>query len=71
MNPAIITLICLAGYVLAFRFYGGWLGRSVFGLTDRRSTPAHDLQDGIDYVPTNRYVLFGHSAMLNTLNALR
>ena len=47
-------------YVLAYRFYGRFLARQVLHLDDRRVTPAHRLQDGANFVPTNRWVLFGH-----------
>lgn len=46
----------VAGYLLYSRF----LGRSVFKLSDAFRTPAHTMEDGVDYVPTNKYVLWGH-----------
>ena len=46
----------VAGYLLYSRF----LGRSVFKLSDTFRTPAHTMEDGVDYVPTNKYVLWGH-----------
>jgi carbon starvation protein len=60
MTPATATLLCFALYLLGYRFYGRHLARKVFQLDPKRQTPAHELQDSIDYVPTNRYVLFGH-----------
>jgi carbon starvation protein len=47
-------------YVLAYRFYGRFLARRVLELDDRRLTPAHRLNDGANFQPTNRWVLFGH-----------
>src|SRR5437868_857886 len=47
-------------YVLAFRFYGRWLARSVTELNDQRVTPAHRLHDGTNFYAANKYVLFGH-----------
>ncbi len=47
-------------YVLAFRFYGRWLARRVVELNDLRITPAHRLNDGVNFHPTNKYILFGH-----------
>src|SRR6267154_825431 len=44
----------------AFRFYSRFLADRVFGLNDRRATPAERLANGRDYVPTSRWVLFGH-----------
>ncbi len=60
MSPAIAALIALAGYFAGYRFYSAFLAKRVFGLDDARRTPAHERNDGVDYVPTNRYVLFGH-----------
>src|SRR5699024_8982111 len=37
-----------------------FLGRSIFKLKDTFTTPAHELHDGVDYVPTNKYILWGH-----------
>lgn len=47
-------------YVLAYRFYGRFLANRVTNLDDRRQTPAYRLQDGTNYYPANKYVLFGH-----------
>lgn len=46
----------LAGYLLYSRF----LASKVYQLSDNFSTPAHTMEDGVDYVPTNKYVLWGH-----------
>ena len=57
-----LWLVTAAGcfYVLAYRFYGRFLGRRVMQLDDERSTPALRLEDGTNYYPANKYVLFGH-----------
>jgi carbon starvation protein len=47
-------------YVIAYRFYSKFLAQRVFGLDPRRATPAERLNNGRDFVPTNRWVLFGH-----------
>ena len=54
----LIAAVCI--YALGFRFYSGFLARRVFALDDARATPAHRLRDGKDYVPTHRWVVFGH-----------
>src|SRR5512134_125316 len=54
----LIAALCI--YALGFRFYSGFLARRVFQLDDARLTPAHRLGDGKDFVPTNRWVVFGH-----------
>ena len=60
ISPVTVTLLALAAYWLAYRFYAAHLGRRLFELDDARPTPAHALRDNTDYVPANRYVLFGH-----------
>ena len=54
----VVAAACI--YVLAFRFYGRWIARSVTELNDQRVTPAVRLNDGVNFHPTNKYVLFGH-----------
>jgi len=54
------VLICFVAYVVGYVVYSRWLGRRVFALREAAKTPAHSMEDGIDYVPTHRLVLFGH-----------
>jgi carbon starvation protein len=59
--PALYLIIVSALVALiAYRTYGAFLAAKVATLDDLRRTPAHRLRDGRDYVPTNKYVLFGH-----------
>jgi carbon starvation protein len=54
-----ITVLCF--YVLFYRFYAkGFLAKKIFELDDSSPTPAHTMRDDVDYIPTNKYVLFGH-----------
>src|SRR5438552_18008148 len=53
----ILALCCLA---IAYRYYSAFLAAKVMALDDSRTTPAHLLNDGSNYHPTNRWVLFGH-----------
>jgi carbon starvation protein len=58
---AVWLLVCAACfYVLAYRFYGAFLAAKIAVLDDRRVTPAYRLNDGKNFYPTNRWVLFGH-----------
>jgi carbon starvation protein len=50
----------LCVYAIGFRFYSAFLAARVFRLDASRPTPAHRLLDGKDFVPTNRWVVFGH-----------
>ncbi len=60
VNGLWLVVAAACFYVLAFRFYGRWLARRVVELNDLRITPAHRLNDGVNFHPTNRYILFGH-----------
>ncbi len=60
ISAAWLVLAAVCTYLLAFRFYSRFLADKVFGLNDRRATPAERLANGRDYVPTSRWVLFGH-----------
>ncbi|MFQ5646403.1 MAG: carbon starvation protein A [bacterium] len=60
MNAAYLALFSLAVFGAGYRFYGGFLSSRVFRLDDNNITPAHRFEDGIDFVPTRRPVLFGH-----------
>ncbi|MDX8380510.1 MAG: carbon starvation protein A [Ghiorsea sp.] len=61
MSPAVMAIVVLSLYLTFYHFYAKRvLGRKVFNLDDKNITPAHTMQDGVDYVPTNKYILFGH-----------
>jgi carbon starvation protein len=60
ISAAWLVLAAVGTYLLAFRFYSRFLADRVFDLNDRRATPAERLANGRDYVPTSRWVLFGH-----------
>ncbi len=57
---AFVTALCLLGYFLGYAFYARHLARRVFALDPAAPTPAHTREDGVDYVPTRRAILFGH-----------
>lgn len=60
MTAALATLACLALYALGYFVYSRFLAEKVFALRPQVKTPAHTLKDGVDYVPSNKYILFGH-----------
>jgi carbon starvation protein len=60
ISAAWLVLAAVGTYLLAYRFYSRFLADRVFGLNDRRATPAERLMNGRDFVPTSRWVLFGH-----------
>ena len=60
MNSLLLLIICIAILVLGYIFYGGWLCRQ-WGVGDsKKLTPAHEMEDGVDYVPAKAPVLMGH-----------
>jgi carbon starvation protein len=60
ISAAWLVLAAVGTYLVAYRFYSRFLADRVFGLTNRRATPAERLNNGRDFVPTSRWVLFGH-----------
>ena len=55
-----MVLAAVGTYLIAYRFYSRFLADRVLGVNDRRATPAERLANGRDFVPTSRWVLFGH-----------
>src|SRR5687767_6022239 len=60
MNAAWWLLGALAVLALAYRYYSAFIAAKVLCLNDARRTPAHELNDGHNFHPTNKWVLFGH-----------
>jgi carbon starvation protein len=60
VNAMWLVIAALCIYTIAYRFYGLWIANTVLGVNAARQTPAYRRNDGLDYVPTNPYVLFGH-----------
>jgi carbon starvation protein len=58
MNLTLLALLFLGVLATGYVFYGRWIERQ-FGLDDARSTPARDVNDGVDFVPTKPFYLFG------------
>ena len=60
INAAWLVLAAVGTYLVGYRYYSLFLARRVFELDDRRATPAERHDNGRDFVPTTRWVLFGH-----------
>ena len=60
MNTFPILLGALCVYALAYRYYSAFIAAKAMMLDDRRTTPAHIYEDGHNYVPSPKWVLFGH-----------
>src|SRR6185437_10092628 len=60
VNAAWLLTAAVCTYAVGYRFYSRFLATRVFGLDDRRATPAERCNNGRDFVPTNKWVLYGH-----------
>ena len=60
MSAVVLALIGLGMMALGYLLYSKFLATRVYQLSDAYTTPAHTMEDGVDYVPTNKYVLWGH-----------
>ena len=61
MNSAVLALIGLICFGLGYKYYSRFIEKKIYGLNQGDTiTPAHEFEDGIDFVPTKRNILFGH-----------
>lgn len=60
MNAILLMLLGLGGMFLGYVFYSKYVAEKIYKLDPDFRTPAHEFEDGIDFVPTNKYVLWGH-----------
>lgn len=60
MDSILIALVCLGSLYMAYRTYGRHIATRVLGVDPQRPTPSVELKDGVDYVPTDRNVVWGH-----------
>src|SRR5450755_123539 len=60
VNSFWLVLAAVCTYLVGFRFYAKFIAVKVMALNDRRATPAERLRDGLDFEPTNKWIVFGH-----------
>ncbi len=60
MNSLLLCIITYVGFIIAYKTYGKFIGQKIFALSGKTVTPAHELKDNVDYVPTKKNILFGH-----------
>ena len=60
VSAAWLLVAAVCTYAVAYRFYSAFIAAKIFALDDKRQTPAERLSDGRDFVPTNRWIVFGH-----------
>jgi carbon starvation protein len=60
MDVLILLVICSVGYIIAYNTYGKFLADKIFRLDYNKKTPSVTLEDGTDFVPTKKAIIFGH-----------
>ncbi len=60
MDSILLMILSFVGYIIAYRTYGRFLSQKVFGLNKAAVVPAKQFEDGKDYVPTKKGIIFGH-----------
>jgi len=60
MNAILLMLMGLGAMALGYFVYSKFICEKIFKVDPNFRTPAHEMQDGVDYVPTNKYILWGH-----------
>jgi carbon starvation protein len=60
MGALAIMVLAFAGYIIMYQLYGKYIGNKIFALSGAAKTPAVEMEDGVDYVPTKKEVIFGH-----------
>lgn len=60
MNAIVVMLLGLGAMFLGYVFYSKFIAEKIYKLDPNFKTPAHEFEDGVDFVPTNKYVLWGH-----------
>ena len=61
MNSVVLVFIGFAVFFMGYKFYSRYLGKNIYGINDDQIVlPSSSLEDGIDYIPTKKHILFGH-----------
>lgn len=60
METLFLMLFTFAGYIIAYRTYGRFLAKKIFKLDNKTTVPSKELEDGMDFVPTKKGIIFGH-----------
>jgi len=60
LNAALLAALVFGLFALGYRYYSGFLSRKIFQIAEDEPVPAREFEDGVDYVPTEKHVLWGH-----------
>ena len=64
MNSAYLAAIALLSFYLGYRFYSRFISNKIYNLDEYLTTPAHEFNDGVDFVPTKRHILLRELRLL-------
>ena len=60
MESILIMVLVFGGYLVMYQLYGKYIGNKIFRLNDQNMVPSVEFEDGTDFVPTKKEVIFGH-----------
>lgn len=60
MNSLVLAILAFGGYLIAYHVYGKYIAKKIFNIKDTIDVPAHEFNDGVDFVPSKKNILFGH-----------
>lgn len=60
MGTLLLIVVCGGGFLVAYHTYGRFLARKIFNINPDAKVPSHELNDGVDYVPSKKGIIFGH-----------
>jgi carbon starvation protein len=60
VSSIVLLIVGLSAFLTGYRFYSKFIAQRIYQLDPEFKTPAHEFEDGVDFVPTNKHVLFGH-----------
>ena len=60
MDAMFMMLVAFAGYIVMYQLYGRYIGKKIFALSQEGKVPSVEMEDGTDYVPTKKEIIFGH-----------
>ena len=60
MDALLLLVVCGGGFLIAYHTYGRFLARKIFKLDANAQVPSREFEDGVDYVPAQKGIIFGH-----------
>ncbi|RLC51767.1 MAG: carbon starvation protein A [Candidatus Cloacimonadota bacterium] len=60
MDSLLLCIITFGGYIIMYRLYGKYLAKRIFNINPANAVPSKEFEDGVDYVPTKKHIIFGH-----------